>query len=172
MQVLFFKQALEAEDPQSNSLVEHLCAPNKDVSEWGYKILAIAVRSPEYNLLPECEIREGIFELLQQILWRADTRLPLALQVISMAVEFQPELISDSILSSLLRGLSFLAQQTTFNESDTVNGASEKGNLRAYAATLAKWLNEKKLYGKYPEVLKMWMTIINSNEGFAEIRNI
>lgn len=163
---------LEIEHPQSSQLVEYLCTPNKDVSEWGYKILAIAVRYPEYNLLSECEICDGIFELSRQILWRADTRLSLALQVMAVVVEFQPNLISDSILSSLLIGLSFLAQQTKFNESDTVSDASKKGDLRARAAILAKWLNEKGFYGMHPDILKMWMAIIDSNEEFAEIRNI
>jgi len=163
---------LETEHLQSSNLVEYLCSPNQEVSEWGYKILAIAVRYLEYNLLPEHEIRDGIFELSQQILWRADARLSLALQVMAVAVEFQPSLISDSILSSLLIGLSFLAKQTTFTASDTVSAASEKGDLRARSAVLAKWLNEKKLYGEHPEVLKMWMTIIDSNEEFAEIRNV
>lgn len=163
---------LETEYPQSSNLVEYLCTPDKGVSEWGYKILALAVRYPEYNLLPEHEIRDGIFELSRQILWRADARLSLALQVMAVAVEFQPGLISDSILSSLLTGLSFLAKQTTFTASDTVSAASEKGDLRARSAVLAKWLNEKKLYGEHPEVLKMWMTIIDSNDEFAEIRNV
>ena len=149
-----------------------MCAPNKDVSEWGYKILAVAVRYPEYNLLSEREISDGIFELSRQILWRADTRLSLALQVMAVVVEFQPNLISDSVLSSLLIGLSFLAQQTTFSASDTVGDASEKGDLRVRAAILAKWLNEKGLYGMRPDSLKMWMAIIDSNEEFAEIRNI
>ena len=163
---------LETEHPQSNNLIEYLCTPNKDVSEWGYKILAIAVRHLEYNLLTEHEIRDGIFELSQQILWRADPRLPLALQVMAVTVEFQPNLISDSILSSLLIGLSFLAQQTIFNENDTISDASEKGDLRVHAAILAKWLNKKKFCGEYPEGLKTWMTIIDSNDEFAEIRNI
>lgn len=158
--------------PQSSNLVEYLCTPNKDVFEWGYKVLAIAVRYPEYDLLPEHEIRDGIFALSQQILLRADTRLPFALQVMSVVAEFQPNLITDSVLSSLLMGLSFLAQQTTFDKNDTVNDTSEKGNLRIHAAILAKWLNEKKLCGEHSEVLKTWMTIIGSNEEFAEIRNI
>lgn len=163
---------LDIEHSQSIQLVEYLCAPNKDVSEWGYKILAVAVRYPEFNLLSEREISDGIFELSRQILWRADTRLSLALQVMAVVVEFQPNLISDSVLSSLLIGLSFLAQQTTFNASDTVSDASEKGDLRVRAAILAKWLNEKGLYGMRPDSLKMWMAIIDSNEEFAEIRNI
>lgn len=83
---------LETGNPQFGSLVEHLCAPNKDVSEWGYKTLAIGVRHPEYNLLSEHEIHDAIFELSRQILWRADTRLPLALQVMMVVVEFQPSL--------------------------------------------------------------------------------
>ena len=71
-----------------------------------------------------------------------------------------------------LIGVSFLAQQTTFNISDTVSDASEKGELRARTAILAKWLNEKGLYGMYPDILKTWMSIIDSNEEFTEIRNI
>jgi len=163
---------LESAHSQSGNLVEYLCTSNKDVSEWGYKILALAVRYQEYNLLPEHEIRDGIFELSRQILWRADTRLSLAIQVMAVVVEFHPSLISDSILSSLLIGLSFLAKETLFTESDTVNDASEKGDLRARSAILAKWLNEKKLWGEQPNILKTWMEIIDSNEEFAEIRNI
>ena len=163
---------LEIEPSQPSRLVEYLCALNKYASEWGYKILAIAVRYSEYNLLSEHEICDGIFELSQQILWHANTRLSLALQVMAIVVEFQPNLISDSVLSSLLIGLSFLARQTTFNARDTVSDASEKGDLRVRAAILAKWLNEKGLYSMDLDSLKMWMKIIDSNEEFAEIRNI
>ena len=141
-------------------------------SRWAYEVLATSLYHPQFALLTEKEIHAGITVLSQQIVWGVPKQLASALRVAEIFVKRRSDLISDEILESLLTGLSQLKQQTVINTDDTVESASDKGNLRVCAASLAKRMQEAKLHGNRPEILDEWLTIINDENEFAEIRNV
>lgn len=153
-------------------LANCLRSTNEMDSRWGYDDLAINVKHPHIALLTEEEARIGIIVLSQQIAWGVPKQLASALRVADIIVSHRPDIISDEILESLLTGLSQLKQQTAISTDDTVDSASEKGDLRVCAASLAKKMYQSKLYGNRPEILKDWMTTISDQNEFAEIRNV
>lgn len=149
-----------------------LRSAEKRNSRWAYEVLATSLYHPQFALLTEEEIHAGITVLSQQIVWGVPKQLASALRVAEIFVNRRADLISDEVLESLLTGLSQLKQQTVINIDDTVESASDKGNLRVCAASLAKRMQEAKLHGDRPEILNEWLTIIKDENEFAEIRNV
>ncbi len=140
--------------------------------KWAFNTLSAGLRYPELSLLGDAVICSSIDLLIQQIVWGVPQLLISALQAVKIAVEYRPELISDYMLEPLITGLSRLVQQTRITTDDTVEAACDKGNIRVNAAALAKTLCDANMYGARPEILKSWLTIMDNQDEFAEIRNI
>lgn len=160
-------QNLQFADP----LTHYLCSPDKKVSEWGYRVLAVALRHSQYGLLPKEEIDSGIAAISHQIMWSASQNLLFALQAMTVAIKFCPNIVSSEELSDLLIGLHSLVQKTKISIDDAAETVSEKGLLRINAGALAKVIKEKCICNDTLGVLDTWTNIIESENEFGEIRN-
>ena len=138
---------------------------------WGFETLATALLHPELSLLDDTAICAGMELLAQQIVWGVPQLLTSALQAAKIAVDHRSELVSNYVLEPIVTGLSRLEQQTRITIDDTAEAACDKGNIRVYAAILAKTLHDTSMCGDRPEVLENWLTVINDTNEFAEIRN-
>lgn len=156
---------------RNEKLQAYICHPDKYRSEWGYRVLAIAIRRRDYCILTEKDICSGLTAIAQQIQWRASAQLSLALQVVDVAVTYQPQLLSQDIMWSIMTGISHLAQETKIEMSDTNETSASKLELRMYAARLIKNLNQKSYAEEYSNVIDLWIKIIFDGSEFAEIHN-
>lgn len=161
---------LGRETDMAEELASSFQTGDKMCARWAFETLAIGILHPEMELMEGLVIRSSIDILAQQIVWGVPQQLELALQAVRLAVLHRPESISDDALHAILIGLSKLEQQSKINTDDTTASASEKGNIRTNAAALAKAMNGAELYGKKPEVLECWLTVVNNPDEFAEVR--
>lgn len=98
-------------------------------------------------------------------------QLDFALQVIKLAFEENPDLITENDIQLLLIGLDKILEQTIILPEDSTDNVAEKGTLRQYAASLAKAMKKHNIVNEQPEILDKWMAVINDPNEFAEIRN-
>lgn len=140
-------------------------------ARWGFEVLAFGIRRPELTLLEDSAMRTGLDTCAQQIAWGVPKLLAFALQALTLATIYKPELISCNALEAILSGLSQMEKQTKIGVEDTIESACTKGHVRENAAALARALNRAKLCGDRPEILVKWMDIIRDKDEFAEIRN-
>jgi hypothetical protein len=121
------------------------------------------------------EIRLEVFALItQQILWRNGERLNSALHVMADLIRYAPELLSLEMEKSLLIGLECLLDETRITGGDSVETATQKGNIRRAAAKLAREMVRKYATGEgeewLPPALLRWKETYTNPDEFVEIR--
>ncbi len=170
----YWKKQLNDLSEKDYKLQKYICNPDKYCSEWGYRVLAIAIRQLHYGLLPEEDICSGLNVITQQIQWRAPFQLSLALQVIDVAVTYRPQLLSRDMVWSIMTGIEYLAQETRIEIIDTNEIAASKIELRMNTAKIINNLKKQKLrlFEEYTSVIGDWIQIISNDDEFAEIRNV
>lgn len=146
-------------------------SPDESRARWAYQALAKGIHYPSPGLIEDVAIQSALDVLAQQIVWAVPRLLPFALQAVSLAVVYRPELLSANALDAVLIGIGQIEQQTVIGEDDTVEAASTKGDVRRWAAALADKLYKANLYGNHMDTLKRWQKILYDKNEFAEIRN-
>lgn len=137
-----------------------------------YDVLAMAICHSDKGLLPDDEIQTGLEVAAQQIAWGVPKQLVTALQTVSFAAEYRFDLLTSQSMELILAGLSQLLEQTRISSDDTVATASEKGNIRRWAVSLAMKLEGKEVSEDGREILNCWLAIRQDKNEFSEIRNI
>lgn len=155
----------------ANDLAECFRSVEGQEAHWGFEMLAVAIRRPKLLLMEDSAIRIGLDSCAQQIAWGVPKLLPFALQALTLAATYKPDLISKNALDAILSSLSQLKKQTAIGAEDTIDSACTKGHVRENAAALAKALHCADLGADKPEILAEWIDIINDKNEFAEIRN-
>lgn len=132
----------------------------------------MAICHSDKGLLPDDEIQTGLEVAAQQIAWGVPKQLVTALQTVSFAAEYRFDLLTSQSMELILAGLSQLLEQTRISSDDTVATASEKGNIRRWAVSLAMKLEGKEVSEDGREILNCWLAIRQDKNEFSEIRNI
>lgn len=146
-------------------------SPDESRASWAYQALAKGIHYPSPGLIEDAAIQSALDVLAQQIVWAVPRLLPFALQAVSLAVIYRPELLSPNALDAVLTGIGQIEQQTVICADDTAKAASTKGDVRRWAAALADKLYKANLHGNHLEILKRWQKILHDKNEFAEIRN-
>ena len=136
-----------------------------------YGVLNAALFYRDRHLLPVEDCKRGIFLMAQQIAWCVPRNLSDVLDVASSAVAYTPELLTADAIGQILNGLRQLSSQTEITPMDSVQSASEKGNVRIAAVRLARSMKGLEAVCDPEGVLDTWMAISQDPEEFAEIRN-
>lgn len=155
----------------ATELILSLHSSDEETAQTSYRCLAMALRNPQWFTLSEKELTTVFSAISQKISWCAPMQLDFALQVIKLAFEESPNLISENDIQLLLIGLNNLLEQTIILPEDSTDNAAEKGTLRQNAASLAKAMKKHNIVNEQPEILAKWMAVINDPNEFAEIRN-
>ena len=106
-------------------------------------------------MLPDDELCIGLEVVAQQIAWGVPKQLAAALQTVSFAAEYRPDLLTTHPMELILTGLSQLLEQTRISSDDTVATASEKGDIRRWAVILATKIDAGKISKDGQEILKI-----------------
>lgn len=155
----------------ATELILSLYSSDEETAQTSYRCLAMALRNPQRFTLSEKELTTVFSAISQKISWCAPMQLDFALQVIKLAFEESPDLITENDIQLLLIGLDKLLEQTIILPEDSTDNAAEKGSLRQNAASLAKAMKKNNIVNEQPEILDKWMAVIKDPNEFAEIRN-
>lgn len=142
---------------------------SKERTYYVYETLAIAICHPEKNLFSKEEIHLGIGIAAQQIMWGAwsgSQQLVHALQFITLAAN----ILDTQELELITTGLAQLLDRSTIGPNDTIESASEKGDIRRNAVRLSRKLSTEKLSEYMKDILLRWQRIGQDKNEFAEIR--
>ena len=134
-----------------------------------YDVLAMAICHSDKGLLPDDEIQTGLEVAAQQIAWGVPKQLVTALQTVSFAAEYRFDLLTSQSMELILAGLSQLLEQTRISSDDTVATASEKGNIRRWAVSLAMKLEGKEVSEDGREILNCWLAIRQDKMNFPKL---
>jgi hypothetical protein len=140
-----------------------------------YDTVNIMIDYKEQNIINVEQIQTFIALMAQQILWLNDNdSLPSALNILSNVIRLAPEIVSLDVENTLLIGLSGLAKESEFTETDAAFMAVPKGELRVASARLAyrMFQNFTDRGIEIPEVLNKWQGIYMNPDEFSEIRNV
>lgn len=166
-----WSQLNKNEFDSATELILSLHSSDEETAQTSYRCLAMALRNPQWFTLSEEELTTVFSAISQKISWCAPMQLDFALQVIKLAFEENPDLITENDIQLLLIGLDKILEQTIILPEDSTDNAAEKGTLRQYAASLAKAMKKHNIVNEQPEILDKWMAVINDPNEFAEIRN-
>lgn len=138
-----------------------------------YDTAILSIEYKEKNIMTQEEVKQLFNLIAQQILWRNNEHLISAINVMHEVVRLSPEIISVDIEHSLLTGLRCLQLESKFTETDLLDVAVPKGELRVASARLAHIMicNFSDRNIQIPEVLRQWEDIYNCPDEFSEIRN-
>ena len=142
---------------------------SKERTYYVYETLATAICHPEKNLFSKEEIHLGIEIAAQQIMWGAwsgSQQLVHALQFITLAAN----ILDTQELELITTGLAQLLDRSTIGPNDTIESASEKGDIRRNAVRLSRKLSTEKLSEYMKDILLRWQRIGQDKNEFAEIR--
>lgn len=124
-----------------------------------------------YHMLSESDIQSSLDSIVQQIQWRAQPQLSLALQVMDAVAVYQPQLLFAPLLDNVMTGLSFLAQETQIRRGDTNKITASKVELRKLSLRFINNIQNDLPSGKYEDTVKLWTDIALDYQEFSEVRN-
>ena len=122
-------------------------------------------------MLSESDIQSSLDSIVQQIQWRAQPQLSLALQVMDAVAVYQPQLLFAPLLDNVMTGLSFLAQETQIRRGDTNKITASKVELRKLSLRFINNIQNDLPSGKYEDTVKLWTDIALDYQEFSEVRN-
>ena len=98
--------------------------------------------------------------------WSGSQQLVHALQFITLAAN----ILDTQELELITTGLAQLLDRSTIGPNDTIESASEKGDIRRNAVRLSRKLSTEKLSEYMKDILLRWQRIGQDKNEFAEIR--
>lgn len=134
-------------------------------------MLAVTIRHLNYHMLSELDIQSGLDSVAQQIQWRAQPQLSLALRAVDVIAVYQPQLLFAPLLDNVMTGLSFLAQETQIRRGDTNKITASKVELRKLSLRFINNIQNHLPSGKYEDTVKLWTDIALDYQEFSEVRN-
>jgi len=154
-------------------LIEALLSNSKDKHIGILDTLNLSFFYPE-NYVVDTGIRMDCIKILcQQMIWRTDSLVSSAVQIVNNALTVAEITLTDELLQYISIGLLKLYDETKITFEDTLKLANDKGAIRKATFRLAITMSNiyKNENRPLPESLPKWLGIFDNVNEFAEVRN-